>query len=90
MIVAKTQPLFTGAEQKHGDRVLGEVEKSSFYCFARQRGLPWRPCDPPWRRGSEEFYSVQEAGRDPLMDGSWMVGIKVKFQASLTFWLQPG
>ena len=37
-------------------------------------------------KGSEEFYSVQEAGRDPLMDGSWMVGIKVKFQASLTFW----
>ena len=37
MIVAKTQPLFTGAEQEHGDRVLGEVEKSSFYCFARQR-----------------------------------------------------
>ena len=38
MIVAKTQPLFTGAEQKHGDRVLGEVEKSSFYRFAWQRG----------------------------------------------------
>ena len=37
MIVAKTQPLFTSAQQKHGDRVLGEVEKSSFYCFARQR-----------------------------------------------------
>ena len=37
MIVAKTQPLFTDAEQKHGDRVLGEVEKSSFYCFARQK-----------------------------------------------------
>ena len=37
MIVAKTRPLFTGAEQEHGDRVLGEVEKSSFYCFARQR-----------------------------------------------------
>ena len=29
--------LFTGAEQKRGDRVLGEVEESSFYCFARQR-----------------------------------------------------
>ena len=29
-------PLFTGAEGKHRDRVLGEVEKT-FYCFARQR-----------------------------------------------------
>ena len=28
------------AEQKHGDRVLGEGEKE-LYCFARQSG-PWR------------------------------------------------
>ena len=35
--VAKTQPLSTGAEQKHRDRVLGEGEKDSFHCFARQR-----------------------------------------------------
>ena len=35
--VAETWPLFTGAEQKHRDRILGEVGKSSFYFFARQR-----------------------------------------------------
>ena len=33
---AKTHPLFTGAECEYRDRVLGEVEKSSFYCFTRQ------------------------------------------------------
>ena len=32
------------------------------------RGLmPSRPCDPPWR-GSEEFYGVQEAWCDQLVD----------------------
>ena len=35
--VAETWPLFTGAEQKHRNRILGEVGKSSFYFFARQR-----------------------------------------------------
>ena len=35
--VAETRLLFTGAKKKSGDRVLGEVEKNSFYCFARQR-----------------------------------------------------
>ena len=31
--VTKTLPLFTGAEKKHGDRFLNEVEKNS-----KQRG----------------------------------------------------
>lgn len=35
-LVAKT--LFTGAEQKHGDTALGEVDKSSFNFFARHGG----------------------------------------------------
>ena len=36
--IAKTQPLYTGLELNLGDRVLGEAEKNSFYCFARQKG----------------------------------------------------
>ena len=31
--------------------------------------MPSRLCDPPWR-GYEEFYSVQGAGRDQLVDSS--------------------
>ena len=33
----KTQLLSTGDKVKCGDRVLGEGENHSFYCFARQR-----------------------------------------------------
>ena len=40
LFVAETQPLFTGGKE-NGDRVLGEVEKSSFYCFAQEKGLQW-------------------------------------------------
>ena len=36
-LVAQTQPLPTGAEEKHGDIVLDKGENNSFYCFARQR-----------------------------------------------------
>ena len=35
--VAKAWPLSTSAKWKHGDRVWGEGEKDSFYCFARQK-----------------------------------------------------
>ena len=54
---------------------MGDVEKSSFYCFARQRGPQWANAlkiviHPGV--GSEEFYSVQGAGHDQLMDTSWI------------------
>ena len=32
------RPLCTSAETNLRDRVLGEVEKKSFYCFGRQKG----------------------------------------------------
>ena len=37
---AKTWPLFTGVN-RNVETVLGEVEKSGFYCFAQQRGPQW-------------------------------------------------
>ena len=36
--IAKTWPLFTTAEQKHRDRVLGEVEKDSFIALLDEEG----------------------------------------------------
>ena len=35
--VAETRPLSTGAKENCRDRVLGEGENDSFYCFVRQR-----------------------------------------------------
>ena len=43
-IVAETQPLSQGAEQKHEERVLGEGEKNSFYHFARKRRAQQAKC----------------------------------------------
>jgi len=40
-MLRKSWPLFSGAEYKNRDSVLGEVEKSSFNCFARKRGPQW-------------------------------------------------
>ena len=42
-MLQKSWPLFSGAEYKNRDSVLGEVEKSSFNCFAKQRGPQWAP-----------------------------------------------
>ena len=45
-------PQSTGAREKHGDRVLGEGEKNSFYYFARQRrpeqANAFKDCVLPW------------------------------------------
>ena len=53
MGVAEIRPLFTGAEQKRVERVLGEVEKNSFIALpgrADHSGLlPSELCVPPWR-----------------------------------------
>ena len=62
---------FTGAPLKCRDGVLGKVEKSGFYCFARQSGLQ-RVNAFKTGRGRGEFYSVQGVGRDQLMDNSWI------------------
>ena len=37
-LVAKTQPVFTTAEEKHGDGIWSEVEKSSFNFFCQAKG----------------------------------------------------
>ena len=69
--VAKTQPLFTNAELKRGDRVLREVEKNSFMlCQAKgaTAGSCPQKCVSHPGGGSEESYSVQGAGHDQLMD----------------------
>ena len=36
-VLPKSWALFSGSKLKHRDSVLGEVEKSSFYCFSRQK-----------------------------------------------------
>ena len=87
--VDETWPLFTGAKQKYRDRVLGEVERGSFYCFERQKGPQWanalKVVEPPYSEGE---LVLKEQG----MISSWtilgLVGIKVKFQASSTLWFQ--
>ena len=58
-------------KQKHGDRVLGEVAKNSFNCFARQRGPQW--ANALKTVGSTlESCCVQGAGCDQLLDSSWI------------------
>ena len=73
--VAKTWPLFTGAEQKRRDRILDEVEKGSFYCFARQKGAQrtnaLQDCVTHPEGGSEESPSDQGAARGHSSD--WLV-----------------
>ena len=56
-------------------RVLGGVEKSSFYFFARQKGPSWADVLKTVTHsgaGSEEYHSVQGAGHDQLVDHSWI------------------
>ena len=52
---------------------MGDVEKSSFYCFARQRGPQWANALKtvrPTLEGVVRSYSVQGAGCNQLMDNS--------------------
>ena len=86
---AEIQPLFTSAKQKCRVRVPAEIEKSSFYCFARQRGpqlantlkTVW-----PTLEGEVSFIVLKDQG----VISSWIIlgstGHKVKFQASSIFW----
>ena len=84
--------LCTSAKSNLRDRVLGEVEKNSFIALPGKGGhsglIPWKLCPAPGN-DSEEFYSVQIARHDQLVDfplidwwwGNWESG-------SLTFWFQ--
>ena len=86
-IVAET--LFTGAEQKHGDTVLGEVDKSSFNFFARLRGPQWTNALKILRSTLEGVVrSFKEQGMISSCTILGLVGIKVKFQVSSTFLFQ--
>ena len=81
---AKTLPLFTGAEKKHGDRFFNKVEKNS-----RQRG-PQRTnaLQTVWLLLEwvvRSFIAFKEQGVINLWTTLGLVGIKVKFQVSSTF-----
>ena len=72
---------------------MGEVKKSSFYCFARQRRPQWAhalKAKWPTLEGVVRSFIVF---REQDVVISWPVlglaGIKVKFQASTAFWFQP-
>ena len=57
------------------ERVLDEVEKRSFNCFARQRGAQWAKAlktERPTLERRERNFSVQGAGRDQLVESSWI------------------
>ena len=69
------------------------AEKSSFNFFARQRGPQWANALKtvwPTLQGVVRSFIVF---REQDVINSWpvlgLVGIKVKFQASSTFWFQP-
>ena len=73
----KSWALPSGTKLKHRDRILGEVEKSSFYCFARKRGhsrlAPSRLCPP-----------LGKIGRGLIVqEGEGVLQIRSKADASL-------
>lgn len=78
-----------GSKQKHGDRVWDEVEKSTFYHFARHRRPQWaHAIKTVWPTPKDVVRSLtafREQGGISLWTVLWLVGIKVEFQASLTF-----
>ena len=89
-VVAKAQLLFTSAEEKCRETVLGEIEKSSFNCLTGKEGqtrlMPSRLCDPPLERGVRNFIVFKEQGMTSLWTILGWVGIRVKFKASSIFW----
>ena len=43
LLMAKAQPLYTGAKSNLRDRVLGEVEKNRFITLPGKGGTQWAP-----------------------------------------------
>lgn len=75
--VAETQTLFTNAEQKPRDRVMGKVKNTSV-AFPGKEGhsrLMPSKLSIPQGGGSEECYSIQGEGCDQFTDilliGQW-------------------
>ena len=80
--------LYSPMPTRNRERVLGEVKRSSFYCFARQRG-------PQWANALKTMWSTLEGlvrsfivFKEQGVISSWttlgLVCLKVKFQASPT------
>ena len=72
--VAKTWPLSTGAKQKCGDRVLGEVEKNVFIALPSKGGhsrlcLEYSP--PPTWKNCNKFYNKKEENRLLVRNQVW-------------------
>lgn len=88
---AKTWPLFTGVN-KNVETVLGEVEKSGFYCFAQQRGPQWANAPKTVWPTLEQVVSFT-VFREQAVVSSWtilgLVGFKLKFHALSASWFQP-
>ena len=87
-MLQKSWPLFSGAEYKNRDSILGEVEKSSFNCFAKRWANALKTLGSTLERVGE-FCSVEGAGCDQLVDSSWIDWHQDEVQASSTSWFQP-